>query len=154
MIRHAREATRAITAEPTRRLAVVSCMDSRVDPIRILNSLPGEIHVIRNAGGVVTDDVLRSLLISQHRMGTRQVMVMMHTDCGMLGLDDDAERDRIARETGERPPFALGGFNKLEERLARSVEEVRSSGFLRHTDSVTGAVYDLDQERLIANPGF
>lgn len=148
MIRHAREATRAISAEPSRQLAVISCMDARVDPIRILNAVPGEIHVIRNAGGLVTDDVLRSLLISQHRLGTRRVLVMMHTDCGMLGLSDDAERDRIAEETGERPPFALGGFRHLEERLAQSVDAVRSSGFLLHTDSVTGAIYDIDQDRL------
>ena len=148
MIRHAREATRAISPEPSRHLAVVACMDSRVDPTRILNALPGEIHVIRNAGGVVTDDVLRSLAVSQHRMGTRRVMVMMHTDCGMLGLGDDAERDRIADETGERPPFPLGGFSNLAERLAQSVDAVRSSGFLRHTDSVTGTVYDVDQDRL------
>jgi carbonic anhydrase len=123
-------------------------MDSRVDPIRILDALPGEIHVIRNAGGVVTDDVLRSLAVSQHRLGTRQVMVMMHTDCAMLGLRDDAERDRIADETGERPPFPLGGFSDLKDRLAKSVDAVRSSGFLRHTDSVTGAVYDVGQDRL------
>lgn len=137
-----------MAAEPSRQLAVISCMDARVDPIRILNALPGEIHVISNAGGLVTDDVLRSLLISQHRLGTRRVLVMMHTDCGMLGLSDDAERDRIADETGERPPFALGGFERLEERLAQSVDAVRSSGFLRHTDSVTGAIYDIDQDRL------
>jgi carbonic anhydrase len=148
MVRRARDAITEATAEPSRRLAVVTCMDARVDPPRILNAMPGEIHVIRNAGGIVTDDVLRSLLISQHRMGTQQVLVMMHTGCGMLGLRDEMESTQITSATGHRPPFSLGGFADLEQRLRESVQTVRSAGFLPHTDKVRGAIYELEQDRL------
>lgn len=137
-----------MSPEPSRHLAVVTCMDTRVDPLRILDASLGEIHVIRNAGGLITDDAMRSLLLSQRKLATRQVLVMMHTDCGVLGLDDTAELDEIEAETGHRPGLTLGGFTDTEDRLRVSVDTVQSSPFLPHTDQVSGAIYDVDQRSL------
>lgn len=143
MIRSAQQSIGRMSAEPARRLAVVSCMDARVDPLRILEAGPGDLHVIRNAGGIVTDDVLRSLLLSQRYLGTRQVLVMMHTDCGVAGLDDERELDAIERDSGDRPGFALGGFSDLEDRIHSSLEQIRGSRFLPHRDRASGAIYDV-----------
>lgn len=137
-----------MSPEPSRHLAVVTCMDVRVDPLGILDAGLGEIHVIRNAGGLVTDDAMRSLLLSQRKLGTREVLVMMHTDCGVLGLDDARELDEIEAETGHRPGLTLGGFADTETRLRESVDAVSSSPFLPHTDLVSGAIYDVERDQL------
>lgn len=133
---------------PKRSLAVLACMDARVDPFRVLRAALGDIHVIRNAGGLVTDDALRSLVISQRFLNTNRIIVMMHTDCGMQGLDDDVAAAAIAEDVGRRPPFALGGFDDLESELLQGVERLRGSDLLLHRDQISGSVYDVTTHTL------
>jgi carbonic anhydrase len=135
-------------AAPALRVAVVTCMDARIDVFRALGLAPGDAHVIRNAGGIVTDDVLRSLAISQHALGTREVLVAQHTECGLIGLDDESVAARIEAACGARPPMALGGFPNLHDEVRRSVARVRAAVFLPHRDAVRGFVYDVEWGRL------
>ena len=123
-------------------------MDCRLDPLAILGLKPGDAHVLRNAGGVVSDDVIRSLAISQRKLGTRAVRLIHHTDCGMLSLSDDEFRAELQRETGIAPGFAIESFTDLEADVRQSIQRVRSSPFLPHRDDVTGFVYDVE-ERLL-----
>ena len=132
---------------PAKKLAVVACMDARIDVHRVLGLEPGDAHVIRNAGGIVTEDVLRSLVVSQHALGTRQVVLIHHTECGMLGLDEAALNARVEREAGTAPDFPLGGFPDIEESLAGSVERIEASPYLQ-TEAVRGFVYDVRTGRL------
>ena len=113
-----------MSPRPSRGVAVVACMDVRLDVIGALGLQPGEAHILRNAGGVVTDDVLRSLLVSQRLLGTREVMLIHHTRCGMLDVFDDELADAVEQDTGVRPPFALGGFRDLDEDVRRSIRAV------------------------------
>ena len=136
-----------LVSPPAKRLAVVACMDARMDVHRILGLEPGDAHVIRNAGGLVTDDVLRSLLVSQHALGTREALLIHHTECGMLGLDEAALNERVERETGASPGLTLGAFSDLEANLRNSVERIASSGFLRF-ETVRGFVYDVRTGKL------
>jgi carbonic anhydrase len=138
----------AMSARPSRRLAVVTCMDCRIDLEAALGLQPGEAHVLRNAGGVVTDDVIRSLAISQRRLGTREVTLVHHTECGMQTLTDDGFRAELREETGIAPPFAIESFDNLEADLRQSVLRVRRSPFLPHRDAVRGFVYDVATHRL------
>lgn len=117
---------------PTPRLglAVVTCMDARVHPERIIGIEPGDAHVIRNAGGIVDDDVLRSLVVSQVALGTREVMVIQHTDCGLLGLDEEVFASKVEAERGVRPGFSAGGFADLHDRVARSLRRLRATPYL------------------------
>ena len=131
-----------LASPPAERLAVVACMDARMDVHRILGLEPGDAHAIRNAGGLVTEDVLRSLLVSQHALGTREALLIHHTECGMLGLDEVALNERVERETGASPGFTLGAFSDLEDNLRSSVESISSSSFLRF-ETVRGFVYDV-----------
>jgi carbonic anhydrase len=119
-------------------------MDCRVDPLRALELKPGDAHVLRNAGGVVTDDVIRSLAISQRKLGTTSVRLMHHTDCGMLTLTDDSFRAELQRETGMSPPFAIESFADIDEDVRQSILRVSSSPFLLHRDDVRGFVYDVE----------
>jgi carbonic anhydrase len=135
-------------AQPRRKLAVLACMDARLDPARLLDLEEGDAHVIRNAGGVVTDDALRSLAISQHLLGTEEVMVIGHTDCGMLTFTDDELADRLEREAGERPEWRAHAFADLEQSVRDGVERIRSSPFVPRTDSVRGYVYEVETGRL------
>jgi len=137
-----------LPAEPSLRLAVVTCMDARLETGRLLGLAEGEAHVIRNAGGVVTEDALRSLTISQRLLGTREVMVVLHTGCGMLGFRGPELAERIEAETGLRPPFDFGTFEDLEEEVRRGVARVRGCAFLPHRDAVRGFVVDLETGRL------
>ena len=139
---------RAIPAAPARRVAVVTCMDARLDVLRMLGLRAGDAHVLRNAGGVVTDDVQRSLTVSQRRLGTREVMVIQHTGCGMLQLREEELAAEIERDTGQPPPFELGGFANLEASVRRSVERLASSRLLPHRAAVRGFVYELETGRL------
>ncbi len=132
---------------PAKKLVVVACMDARIDVQRILGLERGDAHVIRNAGGSVTLDVLRSLVISQHVLGTREVLLIHHTGCGMLGLDEDEVKARIEREVGKAPEFTLEAFSDLEENLRSSVGRIESSPFLRF-QTVRGLVYDVRTGRL------
>ena len=134
--------------EPGRRLAIVTCMDSRLDVFAALGLGHGEAHVLRNAGGVITDDVIRSLAISQRRLGTREVMLIHHTDCGMLKLTDDGFRAELQEATGVAPAFAIESFSDVEADVRQSILRVRRSTFLLQGDEVRGFVYDVDTHRL------
>ncbi|MCH0539701.1 carbonic anhydrase [Streptomyces sp. MUM 203J] len=133
---------------PRRRLAVVACMDSRLDIYRMLGLAEGEAHVIRNAGGVVTQDTIRSLVVSQRIGGTREVMLMHNTECGMLTFRDAELRRRVESETGAEVPFAFQAFSDLEEQVRRSVARIRESPLLVHRDAVRGFVYEVRTGRL------
>ena len=132
---------------PAKKLAVVACMDARMDVYRILGLQPGDAHVIRNAGGVVTEDVLRSLAVSQHALGTREVMLIHHTECGMLGLDEDGLKTAIAEATGAAPEFPLRGFSDLEGSVRNSAAAIKDSPFLRY-ETVRGFIYDVKTGQL------
>jgi len=137
-----------LDVEPQRRLAIVTCMDSRLDVFQALGLDHGEAHILRNAGGVITDDVIRSLAVSQRRLGTREIMLIHHTDCGMLKLTDDGFRAELQDATGTAPSFAIESFTDLDADVRQSVLRVRRSTFLLHTDSVRGFVYDVDTHQL------
>jgi carbonic anhydrase len=133
-----------LNARPARKLAVVTCMDARIDPARLLGLEPGDAHVLRNAGGAVTADVRRSLVISQRLLGTQDILVIRHTGCGMLGLDE-ALRDDLAAEVGEHADWQVHGFADLEGDLLAALAELRADPFLLHTDSIRGYVYDVER---------
>ena len=133
---------------PSRGLAVVTCMDSRLDVFAALHLGDGEAHILRNAGGVITDDVIRSLAVSQRRLGTREVMLIHHTDCGMQALTDDGFRAELQQATGVAPAFAIESFSDLDANVRQSILRVRQSPFLLHTDRVRGFVYDVDTHLL------
>ena len=139
---------RHLDVQPRRRLAIVTCMDSRLDVFAALGLLDGEAHVLRNAGGVITDDVIRSLAVSQRRLGTRAVMLIHHTDCGMSKLTDDGFRSELEQATGVAPAFAIESFTDVDANVRQSVLRVRRSPFLLHRDAVRGFVYDVDSHRL------
>ena len=123
-------------------------MDSRLDVFAALGLLDGEAHVLRNAGGVITDDVIRSLAVSQRRLGTRAVMLIHHTDCGMSKLTDDGFRSELEQATGVSPAFAIESFTDVDANVRQSVLRVRRSPFLLHRDAVRGFVYDVDTHGL------
>jgi carbonic anhydrase len=129
---------------PSRGVAVVACMDARLDVYRVLGLGDGEAHVIRNAGGVVTDDVVRSLAVSQRKLQTREVVLLHHTKCGMATFTDDDFVAELEADTGQQPPWAPGTFPDTEQDVRDSLAAVRSSPFLLHTDAVRGFVYDVD----------
>lgn len=137
-----------LPSHPARGVAVVACMDARMDVYRLLGLSAGDAHVIRNAGGVVSDDVVRSLTISQRLLGTREVVIVQHTDCGMMTFRDDDVKDRIEAETGLRPSFALGAFRDLEQNVRQSVARILASPFIPVKDHVRGFVYDCATGRL------
>ncbi|HEX3337485.1 MAG TPA: carbonic anhydrase [Jatrophihabitans sp.] len=128
---------------PKLRLAVITCMDSRLDLFGALGLDVGDAHLIRNAGGVPTDDVLRSLALSQRALGTREVVVIHHTECGMDGFDDAAFRMELAEKTGQEPTWDVQGFTDLYEDTRRSVEIVRTCPWIPHRDDVRGFVFDV-----------
>jgi carbonic anhydrase len=139
---------RHLDVEPSRHLAIVTCMDSRLDVFAALGLGDGEAHVLRNAGGVITDDVIRSLAISQRRLGTREVMLIHHDDCGMQKITDDGFRLELQETTGIAPAFAIESFVDAEEDVRQSIRRVRTSPFLPHRDVVRGFVYDVDTHAL------
>jgi carbonic anhydrase len=128
---------------PRRQLAVVSCMDSRLDTFAMLGLEIGDAHIIRNAGGVVTDDVIRSLTISQRKLGTREIILIHHTDCGALTFTDDQLRNQLLEETGLKPAWSPESFTDLDADLRQSMERVRRSPFLVDTTKVRGFVFDV-----------
>jgi carbonic anhydrase len=133
---------------PAKHVAVVACMDARLNVYAILGLQEGEAHVIRNAGGVVTDDEIRSLAISQRLLGTREIILIHHTDCGMLTFTDDDFKRSIQDETGLKPAWSAEAFPDLEEDVRQSVKRIVSSPFVPHTDSVRGFVFDVATGRL------
>ncbi len=139
---------RHLDVRPSRRLAIVTCMDSRLDVFAALGLGDGEAHVLRNAGGVITDDAIRSLAISQRRLGTREVMLIHHTDCGMQSITDDGFRAELMEATGVAPAFAIESFSDVDANVSQSILRVRRSEFLPHRDAVRGFVYDVETHRL------
>jgi carbonic anhydrase len=137
-----------LDVEPSRRLAIVTCMDSRLDVFAALGLRDGEAHVLRNAGGVITDDVIRSLAVSQRRLGTTEVMLIHHTNCGLETITDDGFRAELQEATGVAPAFAIESFVDVEADVRQSLLRVRRSTFLPHRDRVRGFVYDVDTHRL------
>jgi carbonic anhydrase len=129
---------------PARHLAIVACMDSRLDMFRIFGLHSGDAHVIRNAGGIATDDVLRSLVLSQRFMQTCEILLLHHTNCGLQQMSEAEFRDRITREVGEEPPYAFGAFDRPEDSVRRSIARIKEHAFLPHRDRVRGFVYDVD----------
>ncbi len=137
-----------LPSPPGRRLAVLACMDARLDPARALGLKEGDAHVIRNAGGAVSDDAIRSLAISQHLLGTDEIILIQHTDCGLSTFTDDEFADRLESETGERPRWPVHTFTDLEENVRVSVGRIRASPFIPNKDSVRGFVYEVETGRL------
>jgi carbonic anhydrase len=137
-----------LAAAPAKKVAVLSCMDARVVPSRILRLELGDANIIKNAGGVVTDDAIRSLAISQVLHGTDEIVLIHHTDCGMLTFTDEELADRLERETGERPTWRPHAFSDLEGDVRESIAALRGSPFIPNKDSIRGFVYDVKTGKL------
>jgi carbonic anhydrase len=133
---------------PAAHVAVVACMDARLNVYGMLGLAEGEAHVIRNAGGVITDDQIRSLAISQRLLGTREIILIHHTDCGMLTFSDDEFKRSIQDETGIKPPWAAEAFSVLDEDVRQSIARIKASPFISHTDAIRGFVFDVATGKL------
>jgi carbonic anhydrase len=133
---------------PARKIAVLACMDARLNPYGLLGLQEGDAHIIRNAGGVVTDDEIRSLSISQRLLGTEEIVLIHHTDCGMLTFTDDAFKRSIQDEVGIQPAWAAEAFDDLDEDVRQSLARIKASPFIPHKDSVRGFVYEVESGRL------
>jgi carbonic anhydrase len=133
---------------PARRIAIVACMDARLNPHAILGLQEGDAHVIRNAGGVITDDEIRSLAISQRLLGTQEIMLIHHTDCGMQTFKDDDLRRQIQDETGVKPEWAAEAFEDVEEDVRQSIARIEASPFIPRKENVRGFVYEVGTGRL------
>ena len=133
---------------PARKVAVLACMDARLNPYGILGLKEGDAHIIRNAGGVVTDDEIRSLAISQRLLGTEEIVLIHHTDCGMLTFTDDAFKRAVQDDVGIKPEWAAEAFDDLDEDVRQSVARIKASPFIPRKDSVRGFVYEVETGRL------
>jgi carbonic anhydrase len=133
---------------PGRKVAVLACMDARLNPYGLLGLQEGDAHVIRNAGGVVTDDEIRSLSISQRLLGTEEIILIHHTDCGMLTFSDDAFKRSIQDEVGIKPEWAAEAFADVDEDVRQSIARIKASPFIPRKDSVRGFVYEVETGRL------
>ena len=133
---------------PSKRTAIVACMDARLNVYGILGLSEGEAHVIRNAGGVITDDVIRSLVISQRLLGTEEIVLIHHTDCGMVTFRDDEVKAQIYGDVGLRPPFALEAFPDADEDVRQSIARIQASPFVPKKDAIRGFVYEVETGRL------
>ena len=133
---------------PAKQIALVVCMDARLETGALLRLAEGDAHVIRNAGGVVTDDVIRSLTISQRLLGTREIMLIHHTDCGMLTFKDDDLKQQILDETGLKPQFAMEAFDGLDADVRQSMARVKASPYIPHKEQVRGFVYEVESGQL------
>ncbi|CAN5262370.1 carbonic anhydrase [soil metagenome] len=133
---------------PAKKVAVRACMDARLDTAKVLGLAEGDAHVIRNAGGVVYKDALRSLVISQRLLGTEEIILIHHTDCGMLTFTDDEVKDAIVADTGLRPRFALEAFGDADEDVRQSVARIAADPFVVHKERVRGFVYEVETGRL------
>ncbi|MFF5139574.1 beta-class carbonic anhydrase [Streptomyces sp. NPDC013157] len=146
--RYAESFSGPLPLPPSRQLAVVACMDARLNVYALLGLNDGEAHVIRNAGGVVTQDEIRSLAISQRLLGTEEIILIHHTDCGMLTFTDDGFKDTIQKDTGIRPPWAAEAFADLDTDVRQSVARIKADPFVVHKDRVRGFVFDVATGRL------
>jgi carbonic anhydrase len=133
---------------PAKKVAIVACMDARLNPYPLLGLELGDAHVIRNAGGVITEDEIRSLAISQHLLGTEEIMLIHHTDCGMLTFDDEQFKAKLEEESGERPDWGARSFADLDEDVRDSIRRIKESPFIRRKDDVRGFVYEVETGRL------
>jgi carbonic anhydrase len=133
---------------PAKPVAVVACMDARLDPARVLGLEEGDAHVIRNAGGVVTEDTIRSLAISQRLLGTEEIVLIHHSDCGMLTFRDDDVKDQIEADTGLRPHFALEAFSDPDEDVRQSMSRLHANPFVPKKDHIRGFVYEVESGKL------
>jgi carbonic anhydrase len=133
---------------PGKGVAVVACMDARLNVYGMLGLQEGDAHVIRNAGGVITDDEIRSLAISQRLLGTREIVLIHHTDCGMLTFSDDELKQQIQNDVGIKPHFPMESFSDLEEDVRQSIARIQASPFILHKDSVRGFIYEVETGRL------
>ena len=133
---------------PAKKVAVVACMDARLIPSRVLGLEEGDAHVIRNAGGVVTDDEIRSLAISQRLLGTEEIILIHHTDCGMLTFTDDEFKRQIQDDTGIKPEWAAESFSDVDDDVRQSMSRITASPFIPHKDSVRGFVYEVETGKL------
>jgi carbonic anhydrase len=145
---YAAQFTGPLPLPPARHVAVVACMDARLNVYGILGLAEGEAHVIRNAGGVVTDDEIRSLAISQRLLGTTEIILIHHTDCGMLTFTDDEFKRSIQDETGIKPEWAAEAFTDLDEDVRQSVARIKASPFVPHKDAIRGFVFDVATGKL------
>jgi carbonic anhydrase len=146
--RYAQAFSGPLPLPPSRNIAVVACMDARLNVYGMLGLNEGEAHVIRNAGGVITDDEIRSLAISQRLLGTREIMLVHHTDCGMLTVTDDAFKRSIQDQTGIKPPWSAESFTDLDEDVRQSIARIKASPFIPHTDAIRGFVFDVATGKL------
>jgi carbonic anhydrase len=137
-----------LEAAPKLKVAILTCMDARIDPARVLGLEPGDAHVIRNAGGVVTDDALRSLSISQHHLGTEEILVIQHTRCGLMTFTDDEFVSELERTTGARPTWRSHAFSDVEEAVREGVATIRRDPFIPRKERVRGFVYEVQSGRL------
>ncbi len=146
--RYAESFTGPLPLPPSQHVAVVACMDARLNVYAILGLKDGEAHVIRNAGGVVTDDEIRSLTISQRLLGTQEIILIHHTDCGMLTFTDDDFKASIQKDTGIKPEWAAEAFGDLDEDVRQSIARIKASPFIPRKDSVRGFVFDVATGKL------
>jgi carbonic anhydrase len=146
--RYAESFSGPLPMPPSAHLTVVACMDARLDVYALLGLGAGEAHVIRNAGGVITDDEIRSLAISQRLLGTTEIMLIHHTDCGMLTFTDDAFKRSILQDTGIKPPWSAEAFPDLDEDVRQSVARIKASPFVPHKDAIRGFVFDVATGKL------
>jgi carbonic anhydrase len=138
------------SARPSLEIAVLTCMDARIKVFEVLSLRHGEAHILRNAGGIVTDDAIRSLAISQRRLGTREVLVMQHTACGLSTMTDDEFKDEVEADTGLRPAWSVETFRDVKDSVRQSVERIRRSPYLPHIEHVRGFIYDIHNGSLDA----
>jgi len=134
---------RDVNSLPSRRLVVVTCMDSRIDALEVFGLERGEAHILRNAGGVVTDDVIRSICLSQRFLGTREIILAHHTDCGLQKVDEAEFRNELVAEAGVAPSWSVETFDDPADSVRQSIERLRVSPFIRHADAISGFVYDV-----------
>jgi len=138
----------ALPMPPAKQVAIVACMDARLETGALLRLVEGDAHVIRNAGGVVTDDVIRSLTISQRLLGTREIMLIHHTDCGMLTFTDADLKQQILDETGIKPPFAMEAFANVDADIRQSIARIKRSPYIPLKEQVRGFVYEVESGQL------
>ena len=138
----------SLPTPPRKRLAIVTCMDARIETGSALGIKEGDAHIIRNAGGVVTDDVIRSLIISQRLLQTREIMVLHHSGCGMLTFTDQSLKDSLEEETGIRPSFSIETFSNLEDDVRQSIARIQSSPFIPHKENIRGFIYKVETGRI------
>lgn len=137
-----------LPAPPAKKLVVVTCMDARIDVQAALGLGLGDAHVLRNAGGIVTDDTIRSLALSQRALGTEEILLMHHTGCGLLGVSDEDFARELEQETGTAPAWRAGGFTDVDSDVRESIARIQASPFVPHKDAVRGFVYDVETGRL------